>query len=81
MTLGSVADAEPLLVSLCLYEVNKDGKRLGNVSLPTVLGWPPRVVRALFDRAKQISDLGEKEEPQAAPLPNGEPAPTELTFT
>ncbi len=54
---GPVADTKSLLISLCLFR--EDGKK---VSVDTVRGWPARVVKVLFDKAKEISELGEDEE-------------------
>lgn len=52
-----LADTEPLLVSLCLFEVTDKGEK--PVSLPTVLSWPGHVVKAIFEKAKEISRLNE----------------------
>ena len=58
--IGDIADAEPLLVSLCLlelYEVNgPDGlpqQRERPVLLSTVRGWPAKVVKAIFDKCME----------------------------
>lgn len=51
---ASFAESEPLLVSLCLTQ---EGKR---VPQETVEAWPSKIVRALFQKAKDISDLNEK---------------------
>lgn len=49
-------ETEPLLVSLCLFDPE------GNpVPLATVMGWPSRVIKQLYNRAKEISELDEKE--------------------
>jgi Asp-tRNA(Asn)/Glu-tRNA(Gln) amidotransferase C subunit len=63
------ADAEPLLVSLCLYKADKDGNvpvdRQGNadprwlVPAQTIKRWPQRVQKALFAKVKAISRLEE----------------------
>lgn len=50
-----IADLEPLLVSLCMFE--NDGRT--PVNQGTILGWPGRVLRALHDRAKELSGLTE----------------------
>ncbi len=47
---------EPKLVSMCLFD--EEGK---NVPIPTLLKWKPSIVKALHDRAKEISGLDEKE--------------------
>ncbi len=52
-----IADSEPLLVSLCLF--NGDGK---NVPIDTVKEWPARVVKPLVEKDKEISELGETED-------------------
>lgn len=54
-----IAEAEPLLVSLCLYEAN--GKL---VPIQTVKSWPARIQKALFEKAKEISGLDEEETPE-----------------
>ncbi len=60
-----LAIAEPLLVSLCLFKVktlaDNSVKHLP-VKLDTVLSWPNRVIKPLFNKVKEISDLGESEE-------------------
>lgn len=53
---GDLADTQPLLVSLCLFEA-ETGKP---VSLAKVKSWPYRVQKDLYTRAKLISDLDEK---------------------
>jgi len=52
-----MADVEPLLVSLCLF--TQGGRP---VTVPKVRSWPSRVVKALFEKIKEISDLDEEEE-------------------
>lgn len=66
----NVADSEPLLVSLCLYEADKDGKlRYDKDNLPdpkfrvaigTVRSWPSRIQKKLFEKVREISQLDEK---------------------
>lgn len=63
-----IADVEPLLVSLCLY--TEQGQP---VPLKTVLGWPARVVSALYREAKAISDLDDKPEAVVKNDPSGTP--------
>ena len=53
--LSNLADTEPLLVSLCLFNI--DGRR---ISVNDVKKWPNRIVKKLFDKAKEISELGEE---------------------
>lgn len=71
IALGGLADSEPILVSLCLFEPDKEGNLIldprGNVDtrrrvpLSVVRCWPNRVVSRLFERAKAISGLDEVE--------------------
>lgn len=78
-----LADVEPLLVSLCLYRANGEGKmaltkegapdRSYLLGMAGVKALPSRVVKPLFERAKQISGLddrtaaGEGSDPKAPP--------------
>lgn len=68
---SSMADAEPLLVSLCLFHITESGR----IPVPeaVVRGWPHRVVDTLFKRIKQIGGLDDAED-KAGPK-----APSELT--
>lgn len=50
-------NVEAFLVSLCLFRV--DGNKMSPVSITTIEGWPSRVQKKLFDKAKEISDLTE----------------------
>jgi hypothetical protein len=56
-----LANVEPLLVSLCLFRENG-----APVLLATVRSWPARVVKSLFEKAKEISDLGEERKEEEA---------------
>lgn len=64
------AEVEPFLVSLCLYEADpKDGSlrltSLGDpnpeflVPMSVVKSWPSRVVKPLYNRVREASDLTE----------------------
>jgi hypothetical protein len=53
-----LADAGPVLVAGCLFEVDGDG--LKPVPLATVRGLPSRVQEQLFDRAKRLSELDQR---------------------
>ena len=55
-----LADVEPLLVSLCLFDSANNP-----VSLEKVLSWPSRIIKPLFENAKQISELEEEDEDKA----------------
>ena len=62
-----IGNVQPLLVSLCLREalVDDQGEPTGvtrKVSVQEIKKWKPRVVRHLFNAAKEISNLGEEEE-------------------
>ncbi len=50
--LEGAADADSLLVALCLRD--SDGK---NVSLATVRGWPNRIQTPLADKARELGGL------------------------
>ena len=52
-----MADVEPFLVSLCLF--NAEDKL---VPLHAIRAWPNRVQKKLFDTIKEISDLDEGED-------------------
>lgn len=73
---GDVADSEPFLVSMCLRRVKDgvtktglDGEELkladlgDAVDLKTVRTWPARVIRPIFERIKEVSDLNEMKVP------------------
>jgi hypothetical protein len=52
----NIADCDPFLVSLCLFD-EKDK----HVSLSVVRDWPNRVQVALFEKVKEISDMQDEE--------------------
>lgn len=59
--IGSMAASEPLLISLCLFYT--EGSNEGNnVSLSVVESWPNTVMKKLYKKAKDISDLDESED-------------------
>jgi len=58
--LRGIADAEPEILSRCLFKVDGDERK--NVSVGTIKSWPNRIQKALFDRLKDISDLDVDEE-------------------
>lgn len=47
---------EPLLLAGCLFKITKEGNR-EKVKPETIRKWPARIVKVLFERAKQISEL------------------------
>jgi len=49
-----------LLVSRCLWET-KDGKPTARVAIQKVRGWPERVIKPLFEKAKDISELQDED--------------------
>ena len=68
--ISGMANIEPFLVSLCLYDDT------GNlVALKDLEKWPSRIVKKLFSRVKEISDLDELEE-EENPEGNGLPIRT-----
>lgn len=68
----NIADTEPILVSLCLYDVSLKKK----VPVSKVRSWPARVQKALFEKAKEISDLDEDDEAVQATVKNGQTGTT-----
>jgi len=56
-----LADVEVLLVSLCLFRVQEDGSTTP-IAIKDVQGWPNRVVKTLFTKAQEISELQEGED-------------------
>lgn len=65
MSLDSISDSEPLLLSYCMYESYTDKfgtAKERKVDLQVVRSWPNRIVRPLFEKAKEISALDEQEE-------------------
>lgn len=65
--MGDIGELEPLLVSLCLFSADADGK-FSSVTVAKIKSWPARVVKDLFNRARAISDLEEAESPQRTAL-------------
>lgn len=61
---GPIADVEPLLVSLCMFEQLPDGTghRTKSISVAVVRSWPARHVKELFEKLQDISDMGEDKE-------------------
>ncbi len=58
--INGMANGEPLLVSRCLFEkVNGD---LRPVPHATILAWPARIVKPIFNLAMKISGMGVKDE-------------------
>lgn len=56
--LTGLAETEPLLISLCLFEQRGEGKEI-LCPLGTIKSWPNRIQRELFEEVKRISDLAE----------------------
>jgi len=56
-----IADLEPLLVSLCL--VDAENKKF--VPQATIRGWPNRIQKALYNKAREISGMNEAGEEAA----------------
>ncbi len=55
---AGLAQAEPFLVSKCLFKLDDAGKR-HPMSLDTIRNWPSRVVKPLYNKAYEISGLKE----------------------
>jgi hypothetical protein len=65
--LENLADVEPLLVSLCVFEkrFKEDGTTVDGfypVSDSTVRSWPARLVKQLYEKAKLISGMEKEKE-------------------
>lgn len=63
---GPIADVEPLLVSLCLFELydHQGETRRRPVTLTQVRSWPSRVVKPIYEKARELSRLKEDDEPE-----------------
>lgn len=59
---GDMAGVQSLLLSYCLFHVNDRGIATKAVDRKVILGWLSRVVKPLFEKAKEISELGEEED-------------------
>lgn len=70
------SDLQYTLVSLGLRRKGTDGA-LYPVSLDTVKTWPNRILKALADKIREISELVAKEEDDADPQQPGEQLDTE----
>ena len=57
---GSLADQAPFLLSKCLYKRNEEGT-LTRVELALIKSWPNRIIKPLYELARDMSDLGEEE--------------------
>ncbi len=57
----NIADTEPLLVSLCLFEIERGEDGSITQEKPTQISqirkWPSRITKELYDKAKEISDI------------------------
>jgi hypothetical protein len=65
MSMDTLADSEPLLLSYCMHEeyADKNGEtKERKVDLQVIRAWPNRVIRPLFEKAKAISALDEQEQ-------------------
>lgn len=60
-SIRGLASVEPLLVSHCLFYAS--GPREGqNVSQKTILSWKSKIVKALYEKVREISDLNDKDD-------------------
>jgi len=60
-SIRNLASVEPLLVSYCLYYA--DGPKKGqNVPKQVILSWKNKIVKTLYEKVKEISDLDESED-------------------
>lgn len=73
--MDGVGYSEALLVSKCLFQVLPNNTICNeSVIVNIIRTWPAKVVKALFERVKLISDLNEKDDKkdkkEKKPLPN-----------
>lgn len=63
--IDAAASAENALymVSLCLWEVTKDGEK--QVTPDEMRHWPARVTKALAEKVIEMSELGERDTPES----------------
>lgn len=62
-SMEGMADGQYFLVHRCIFSTNGDGKRSDNpIPLVMIKSWPERIIKSLFQKAKEISDLEEKPE-------------------
>jgi len=57
-TVKGIADGEPFLVAGCL----RNAETGGPVSEVTIRSWPSKVVKALFNKAQEISGLQDRDD-------------------
>lgn len=55
VSIQGIADVELLLVSRCIFRL--DGDREVPVSISEVATWPSRVVKILYEKAREISEM------------------------
>ena len=68
--MDGMADAEPLLLSYCLYVADAAGNMMTDdkqqpmrVPLSVIKTWKNRITKKLFDWVKEVSELHEKDDP------------------
>lgn len=59
---SDIGGLQALLVCRCLYYCKEDGNLGALVPQSTVRKWPSRIVRPLFDKVMEISELEEEED-------------------
>lgn len=63
-SMDGMADSEPILVAACLFEQYTDAKgaqRERPMLVNQILQWPTRVVKPLYEKAKEMSDINQDE--------------------
>ncbi len=61
--IAGLANVEPMLVSLCLFPVDANGNTSKQHVQESVVGkWPSRVVKKLYEKAKEISEIDKTED-------------------
>jgi hypothetical protein len=74
VSIEGMADGELVLVQHCL--VDKQGRQL---HMQVLAGWPSRVLKALFQKAQEISDLVERDDSEGGLVKREETLAKELT--
>jgi hypothetical protein len=59
ITSEGMADVPSILVACCLFKADLDGSKRSPVAQKTILTWPTKVIKALFQKAQDMGDLNE----------------------
>lgn len=62
-SIGSVADADSVLLAACLFEKHEDGKDRPLLPIQ-IRAWPRRITKVLIDKVKEISAIDQPDTPE-----------------